>query len=211
MRFSGPLITLAAVGAVGAGVAGANVVLTAEPEPAVVDQATGALALDSGYGAAPDGAAAPAAPAAPAQAAPQGKTVYDGRTAGDEVTVQVTIENGEAVAYVCNPDKGIEAWSRGPVQDGRFSLSGKDGAAVEGTTDGTAAFGTATAAGKSWPFAAAGPADAAPSDTGGSGGSDGAAAPDAAGSGAGGDGAAAPAAPETADTYGGDSGYGDGY
>ncbi|MFP5068915.1 hypothetical protein ACLFMI_04515 [Pseudonocardia nantongensis] len=157
MRISGPVVTLAAVAAVGAGVAGMNVVLTAAPEPPVVDQGTGERSLGTGYGEAPAAPAAPAAQPAPAApAAAQGTKAFAGRTAGDEVTVQVTVENGQARAYVCNPDKGIEAWSEGPVQDGRFSLAGRDGAALEGSTDGAAWFGTATADGKSWPFAAAG-------------------------------------------------------
>lgn len=185
MRISGPVVTLAAVAAVGAGVAGMNVVLTAAPEPPVVEQATGALSLGTGDGPAPAAPAAPAPAAAPSAA--QDTKAFTGRTAGDEVTVQVTVENGQARAYVCNPDTGIEAWSEGPVQDGRFSLAGQDGAALEGTTDGAAWFGTATADGKSWPFAAAGttPDNGAPERGADDAGSGAPSDPDAGGSGGG--------------------------
>lgn len=150
MPIRGPLATLLAVAAAGAAVVATNVVLTSGPSD--VEKPTAALSADAtAYG---TGGAAPAAPAAPVR--------YDGRTAGDEVTVQVTMENGQAKAYICSADKGIESWVRGSATDGRMQLTGDDGASVEATSDGTAVFGTARSDGKSWPFSAAVSKEAAP-------------------------------------------------
>jgi hypothetical protein len=170
MPIRGPLATLLAVAATGAAVVATNVVLTAGPSD--VEKPTAALSANeaaygsggsSGSGAAAPAPAAPAAPSAPAApAAPVAPARYDGRTAGDEVTVQVTVDNGQAKAYICSRDKGIESWVKGTVADGKMQLSGDDGASVDATSDGKAVFGTATAKGKSWPFAAAVSKDAAP-------------------------------------------------
>ncbi|MEU6696352.1 hypothetical protein [Pseudonocardia sp. NPDC046786] len=139
MRITGPLLTLAAVAAVGAGVATANVVLTAQPaEPAAVEQATGALAL---------GSPAP-------EAAPAGPVLYSGWSADRGVSVDITVEDGLAKAYVCD-DASVESWTRGPVaQDGPTRLTADDGSWVEYTVqDGTAA-GTASTGGRTWEFTA---------------------------------------------------------
>ncbi len=160
MPIRGPLATLLAVVATGAAVVTTNVVLTARPSD--VEQPTAALSANtSSYG-------APAAPAPAPAAAPSAPVRYDGRTAGDEVTVQVTVENGQAKAYICNADKGIESWVKGTVADGRMQLTGDNGTSVDAMSDGTSVFGTARAQGKSWPFAAAVSKDAAPAPGGGS-------------------------------------------
>jgi hypothetical protein len=159
MPIRGPLATLLAVAATGAAVVATNVVLTAGPSD--VEQQAALSANSTGYGSGGSGAAAPA-PAAPAPAVPAAPARYDGRTAGDEVTVQVTVENGKAKAYICNADKGIEAWVNGTAADGKMQMTGKDGSSVEATSDGTAVFGTARSHGKSWPFSAAVSKDAAP-------------------------------------------------
>ena len=51
-------------------------------------------------------------------AAPAAPVRYDGRTAGGEVTVRVTVENGQAEAFLHNADKGIETWVHGTAADG---------------------------------------------------------------------------------------------
>lgn len=186
MRITGPVLTLAAVGAIAAGVAAANVVLTGDPEPPAIEQATGALALGSPL---PPPAAAPA-PAAPA---PAEKAVYKGRSTNGAVTVDIWVENGNAKAYVCD-DKTIESWTKGAVaQDGPTRLTAGDGSWVEYTVQDGAATGTASTGGKSWDFTA----DRAPAD--GAASAPAADSPDA---------PAAPAAPP-ADTSSGD--YGGGY
>ncbi len=157
MPIRGPLATLLAVAAAGAAVVATNVVLTAGPSD--VEQEAALSANSTGYASGGSGAAAPAPAAAPVV-----PKRYDGRTAGDEVTVQVTVENGQAKAYICNADKGIESWVHGTAADGRMQMTGEDGSSVEATSDGTAVFGTARADGKSWPFAAAVSKETAPAE-----------------------------------------------
>lgn len=137
MRITGPLLTMAAVAAVGAGVTTANVVLTAPAErPAAVEQAAGAPALDS------------LLPAA-------GPVRYAGRSADREVSVDITVEDGRATAYVCD-DAGIESWTDGPVaQEGATRLTADDDSWVEYTVRGETATGTASAGGRTWEFTAA--------------------------------------------------------
>ena len=139
MRITGPLLTLAAVAAVGAGVATANVVLTAPPEePVAVEQATGALALGS-----PLPEAAPAAP-----------VHYTGWSADREVSVDIMVEDGLAKAYGCD-DANIESWTKGPVaQDGPTRLTADDGSLVEYTVQDGIATGTAATGGRTWEFTA---------------------------------------------------------
>ncbi|MEQ3551104.1 hypothetical protein WIS52_11535 [Pseudonocardia nematodicida] len=155
MRISGPLLTLATVGAVGAGVLAANVVLTAEPGTSVVEQATGLLALDQEVPgeAATDqpGAAGPA----PADA------VYEGRSAGDEVTVSITVSDGAATARVRG--ELLDTRADGEIDpSGRTVLTSSGGDRVEYSVQDGTAFGTVTGSGRSWPFSAAAADDPAP-------------------------------------------------
>ena len=52
---------------------------------------------------------------------------------------------------------------RGTVQGSAVSLTGKDGAVLDGRAENGTAFGTVQVGGKSWPFAAAVPKKPAPS------------------------------------------------
>lgn len=149
MRLSGPLLTMVAVGAVAAGAATANVVLTAEPEPlppaapAAVEQAAGSSALP----------AAPTPTAAPAPAA-TGEVVYTGRSTNGKVTVDIRVTDGAVQAYVCD-NRGIESWTKGTATPGGTTrLTGEDGAEVEYTVADGVATGTARADGRSWDFTA---------------------------------------------------------
>lgn len=150
MRLSGPLLTMAAVGAVAAGAATANVVLTAEPEPlpaaapAAVDRAAGSLVLP----------AAPAPTVAPAPAA-TGTVAYTGRSTNGTVTVDIWVTDGAVKAYVCD-NRGVESWTTGTATPGGTTrLTGKDGAEVAYTVADGVATGTARADGRSWEFTAA--------------------------------------------------------
>lgn len=163
MQIRGPLATLLSVLVAGAAVVATNLVLTDDgPEP----ERTASLGLSrSASSSGTDGGdaeygAAPAAPAAPAAGAPAS---YDGRTAGDEVTVALKVEDGgAATAYVCD-GKDVESWMHGTVQGSEVSLTGKDGAVLDGRAENGTAFGTVQVGGKSWPFAAAVPKKSAPS------------------------------------------------
>lgn len=148
MRLSGPLLTMAAVGAVAAGAATANVVLTAEPEPlpaaapAAVDRAAGSLVL-------------PAAPAPTAAPASIGAVAYTGRSTNGTVTVDIWVTDGAVKAYVCD-NRGVESWTTGTATPGGTTrLNGKDGAEVAYTVADGVATGTAHADGRSWEFTAA--------------------------------------------------------
>ncbi|MFP5020989.1 hypothetical protein [Pseudonocardia phyllosphaerae] len=153
MRFGGPLITLAAVGAVGAGMGVANVVLTEPEAPAAVQQAADSASLGRPLAAPPRAATDPGwAAQQQAAPAPSGKVVYDGRSTDGKVTVTIWVTNGKAKAYVCDGDE-LESWTRGTVQQGAATrLTGKNGAWVEYTVADGVATGTARAAGKSWEF-----------------------------------------------------------
>lgn len=148
MRLSGPLLTMAAVGAVAAGAATANVVLTAEPEPlpaaapAAVDRAAGSLVL-------------PAAPAPAAAPGSIGAVAYTGRSTNGTVTVDIWVTDGAVKAYVCD-NRGVESWTTGTATPGGTTrLTGKDGAEVAYTVADGVATGTARADGRSWEFTAA--------------------------------------------------------
>ncbi|WP_060713689.1 hypothetical protein [Pseudonocardia sp. HH130629-09] len=141
---------MAAVGAVAAGAATANVVLTAEPEPlpaaapAAVDQAAGSLALP----------AAPAPTVAPAPAA-TGTVAYTGRSTNGTVTVDSWVTDGAVKAYVCD-NRGVESWTTGTATpSGTTRLTGKNGAEVVYTVADGVATGTARADVRSWEFTAA--------------------------------------------------------
>lgn len=141
MRRSGPLLTLAAVGAVAAGAATTNVVLTAGAGPP---------AVDTGVAGAP--APSPAPPTGPT--APAGPVVYAGWSRDRGVSVDIRVEGGRATAYVCD-NAGVESWSSGAaVPGGRTRLTGTGGDRVEYTVrDGTAT-GIAWADGMSREFTA---------------------------------------------------------
>lgn len=153
-KLAPPLLTLVAVAVLGAGLLTFNVVTN----PA--NQQAAAPAAAAGPPAAEPAPAAPA-PVAPAPAEPAveppavAELVYAGRSSGNEVTVAIAVLSGRAVAYVCDGDE-VEAWLEGTLEGDRLSLAGKNGAAITGTVDGDASFGTVGADGKSWPYSAKG-------------------------------------------------------
>lgn len=146
MKLSGPIVTIAAVVALGAGLMAVNV--------------AGTPVQETGVTAAAAPAAAPAPPGAPPAAPPEAadppavaEEVYAGRSTGKEVTVAIAVKDGKAVAYVCD-GKRVEAWLEGTLTGDRLALTGPDGASLDGTVDEGSASGTVTARGKSWPYAA---------------------------------------------------------
>ncbi len=147
MARSGPLLTLGAAAALGAALLA--VTALSSPPAAPPDPAPAAAV-----------AAAPAEPVAavpePAAAEPPAvaEVVWAGRSAGDEVTVAVAVRDGRAIAYVCDGDR-VEAWLEGTLTGSALELTGPDGASLTGTVDATAAFGSVTAGGGTWPYAAA--------------------------------------------------------
>jgi hypothetical protein len=82
------------------------------------------------------------------------RAVYAGRSSGNEVALAIDTDGGKAAAYVCN-GKTVEAWLQGTVKGSQVTLTGKNGASLDGTMSGLAMFGTVTPkAGVSFPFSA---------------------------------------------------------
>lgn len=96
----------------------------------------------------PGGLAAPGGPPLD-QNAPL--TTYAGKVEGRGASIAIAVRNGQAIAYVCDGAK-LEAWLQGPAGDGQLALTGKNGASVTGTHDGTVATGTAIVAGRTFKF-----------------------------------------------------------
>jgi hypothetical protein len=139
-RRLGPLLTLLAVAALGAVLLGVNIAQGPAPAAAPV--------------AAPPAPAPAPAPAPPTTPPLPAEAAYAGRTAGNEATIAIALQDGRAVAYLCDGKK-IEAWLEGTVEGSTISLTGADGATVSGELADGAVFGQAAAKGKQWPYSAA--------------------------------------------------------
>ena len=82
------------------------------------------------------------------------QAVYAGRSSNGDVTLAVSTDGGQAVAYVCNGHT-IEAWLQGSVKGNQVNLAGNKGASLTGSLSGLAMFGMVTpSAGLSLPFSA---------------------------------------------------------
>lgn len=138
-----PLLTLGAVAALGGALLAVDVL--GDPGQAPPPAPAAAAAPD------PAPASEPVAvvPDPPAVA----ESVWAGRSSGNEVTVAIAVKDGRAVAYVCDGEQ-VEAWLEGTLTGSALALEGADGAVLTGTVDATAALGSVTAGGGTWPFAA---------------------------------------------------------
>lgn len=146
MALRAPALTLAAVAALGAGLFVVNV--NGSPAPA----ATAASAATAAAAAEPTTAPPLARVIEPKPAPPVVQAaVWAGRSAAREITVAVAVKDGKAVAYVCDGKK-IESWLTGTLAENRLTLTGPDGARLEGTATVDKVVGTVLAAGKtlSW-------------------------------------------------------------
>jgi hypothetical protein len=156
MRKYAPLLTLVSVVLLGVGLVVANMISTpTRTAPAAAPAARAAAAPPAA--AAPSAAAAgpgPASAPAPAAAPAVTQKAYTGRTAGNEATVAVAVNDGKATAYVCD-GKNIEAWLSGSLDGDRLSLAGRTGSLTATLTD-RATLGTVVVDGVAWPFSAAG-------------------------------------------------------
>jgi hypothetical protein len=128
----GPLVTLAAVAALGAGLWLMNVsqeTADAPPAKAVAQSTT---------------AAAPAPPPAPLPVAFPAKADYVGKipTAAGVITLDITVNGPKAVAYACDGNT-VEVWLKGRATIGALSLASKDKASrLEGRLQGATVVGT---------------------------------------------------------------------
>ncbi len=142
MKLVAPIITIAAVAALGAGLMVVNVVNTPVADTAVAAVSAPAAAPTT-----------PPPPPDPAAAPAVAEKVYAGRSSGNEVTVAVAVKDGKAVAYLCDGKK-VEAWLEGTLTGDELALTGPGGASLDGTVDEDGAAGTVAAGGKSWPYKA---------------------------------------------------------
>jgi hypothetical protein len=141
----GPLVTLAAVAALGAGLWLMNVSQeTADAPPAKpVAQSTTT--------------AAPAPPPAPPPVAFPAKADYVGKipTAAGVITLDITVNGPKAVAYACDGNT-VEVWLKGSATNGALSLASKDKASrLEGRLQGATVVGTLWIGEKKWDFTTA--------------------------------------------------------
>ena len=145
-RFRGPLLTLGAVAVLGGGIWAANV--AQEPDPAPAQPAAASTTLAP---AAPVTAQTPVAPTPfPARADYVGTIA----TASGTITLEVTINGTEAIAYACDGNT-VESWLRGSAAAGALSLTSKDGGSrLDGTLVDGALAGTLVIGDKSWQYTA---------------------------------------------------------
>lgn len=160
MRFKAPLVTL------GAGLVVAGVLYTlnvdlsndVEKNQAAANQA--ATTAEPAAAAATQPAADPPPSSAPAAGAPagdgsgnaaqQGTVTYAGAVDGGAASLAIVVNNGKAIAYVCDGRK-VEAWLNGTMANGQIDLTGAKGT-LKGTYGGGQVKGNVTAGVKSWGF-----------------------------------------------------------
>jgi hypothetical protein len=148
MKVRGPLITLAAVAALGAGILFVNI--SQEPDPAPPAKPT-AAPTTTAAAAPPPPAPTPQPPAFPAKADYVGKIPI----ANGVITLDITVEGDKAVAYACDGNS-VESWLRGPAVNGTVSLANKDNTSrLEGRLEGTSVVGTLSIGEKKWDFTTA--------------------------------------------------------
>jgi hypothetical protein len=148
-RIRGPLVTLAAVAALGGGLWWMNV----SQETADAPAATTVAQTTTTTTAAP----APPPPPAPPPAAFPARADYVGKipTAAGTITLEVTVNGPKAVAYACDGNS-VEEWLWGSATNGALSLTSKDTKGrLEGRLEGASVVGTLWIGEKKWDFTAA--------------------------------------------------------
>jgi hypothetical protein len=160
MQFKAPLITL------GAGLVVAGVLYTLNVDLSNDVEKNNAAANQTATAAAPAApastqpAADPPPSTAPASSAPagdgsgnaaqQGTVTYAGSVDGGAASLAIVVNNGKAIAYVCDGKK-VEAWLNGTMANGQIDLKGTAGS-LKGTYGGGQVKGNVTAGAKSWGF-----------------------------------------------------------
>lgn len=143
-RIRGPVLTLAAVVALGGGIWLVNE--SRKGAPAAASQAPPAVVTTT------------VAPPPPPPAAPDFPTTadYAGEipTPAGAITVDIAVDGVEAVSYACRTGS-FEVWLRGGAVDGRLDLTSADGGSrLIGRLDGAAVTGTLFVGASSWTFTA---------------------------------------------------------
>ena len=146
MKIRGPLVTLAAVAVLGAGILLVNI-SKEEPAPQAnpYSQATTTAAAAT-PAAPPPAPSTPPPPAFPAEADYVGKIP----TANGTITLEITVQGDKAVAYACDGNT-VESWLRGSAVNGAVSLANKDKTSrLEGHLEGNAIVGALWIGEKKW-------------------------------------------------------------
>jgi hypothetical protein len=146
MKIRGPLVTLAAVAVLGAGILLVNM-SKEEPAPQANPYSQATTTAAAATPAAPQPApSTPPPPAFPAQADYVGKIP----TANGTITLEITVQGDKAVAYACDGNT-VESWLRGSAVNGAVSLANKDKTSrLEGHLEGNAIVGTLWIGEKKW-------------------------------------------------------------
>lgn len=141
MKTKGPLTTLAAVAALGAGLWAVD-----------VHQTPDAPAPRAAAAAGPAPKAAPPLPPAPDPFPAKADFVGKIPTATGVITLEITVTGARAVAYACDGEE-IEAWLRGGAEAGTLRLAGKGNtSSLTGEHRGNTVTGTLKIGEKSWKF-----------------------------------------------------------
>jgi len=148
MKIRGPLVTLAAVAVLGAGILLVNM-SKEEPAPQANPYSQATTTAAAATPAAPQPApSTPPPPAFPAQADYVGKIP----TANGTITLEITVQGDKAIAYACDGNT-VESWLRGSAGNGVVSLANKvKTSRLEGHLEGNAIVGTLWIGEKKWDF-----------------------------------------------------------
>ena len=146
MKIRGPLVTLAAVAVLGAGILLVNM-SKEEPAPQANPYSQATTTAAAATPAPPPSApSTPPPPAFPAQADYVGKIP----TANGTITLEITVQGDKAVAYACDGNT-VESWLRGSAGNGVVSLANKvKTSRLEGHLEGNAIVGTLWIGEKKW-------------------------------------------------------------
>jgi hypothetical protein len=148
MKIRGPLVTLAAVAVLGAGILLVNMSKeesAPQANPYSQSTTTAAAATPAPPPSAPS---TPPPPAFPAQADYVGKIP----TANGTITLEITVQGDKAIAYACDGNT-VESWLRGSAGNGVVSLANKvKTSRLEGHLEGNAIVGTLWIGEKKWDF-----------------------------------------------------------
>ena len=138
MKIRGPLVTLAAVAVLGAGILLVNISKEeSAPQANPYSQSTTTAAAAT-PAPPPPAPSTPPPPAFPAQADYVGKIP----TANGTITLEITVQGDKAVAYACDGNT-VESWLRGSAVNGAVSLANKDKTSrLEGHLEGNEIVGT---------------------------------------------------------------------
>jgi hypothetical protein len=166
-RIRGPVITLAAVVALGGGLWWANA--SQRIEPAAASTPGVVTTVDNAPDKAPN---PPGPPKAPAPVQFPASATYSGVIAARSgaITVDITVTGNEAVAYVCD-GYSLEVWLRGRAINGALALADQNrgarlsGSLQRGAAEAPAVRGTLWIGDRKWDFTAPAVTNKAPAAT----------------------------------------------